>query len=173
MNDGIRGQLEEIFYKLLSKNTEYNCILKDQEKKNQLKYPRIEFEIIEINENYDILAIDNDYDENTHEIIDNYNIISEYMLDFDFIYKSDKSANIDKLKKILTNKFKLSRYFSSLNYDNYDVKDLVVMSDLKIVNKNQFYADQSISINAYSLNFIVQLYDKDMIPAGIIMKRGV
>lgn len=170
--ENLKGQLETIFWEFIKSKTDIPAVLKDSDNLIEKGYPRIEFEIIEINLNQENMSISNecDYDELT--IIDNYNRTSRYMLDFVLVHTPGSTANIDSLIKYFSNYWKLDRYFNHFDYSQYDIEDITVNHDFKTTNKSAFYLDQSIKRDGYSFTFDVETTDKDIIPMGIHMKRG-
>ena len=169
----IKSQLEIIFKKLLSDNTDFKVALMENEDNDRLGYPRIEFQILEINLNQENMSIDPVNDDVGLNIVDNYNRTSRYMLDFTFIHKSDEDDDIDKVVKLLSNYYKMDNYFYNLDYTKYeDIEDITLNHDFKSDNKNMFYSDQSINRDNYTVTFDVEIIEKDIIPMGVYMKRG-
>ncbi|WP_438517492.1 hypothetical protein [Cetobacterium sp.] len=170
--ESLKGQLETILRGFLIGKTRHNLVLKENEDNNDVGYPRVEFEVIEINPNQESMTIHSENDDEGQNIIDNYNRTARYMFDFVFIHKSDDESNIDGLLNIITNKWKLDRYFYNLDYKDYDIQDITINQDFKAENRNMFYLDQSIKIDGYSFTFDVEINDKDVIAMGVTMRRG-
>ena len=166
----IKNELYKILGNLIKGKTNYSLGRVDDENVAKLGYPRLEFQLFEINLNED-MSISNTYDIDSKEIIDSYNRISRYMLDITAIYTSKEGIDIDNLLKFLTNYYKLDTFFHLYDFKGV-VKDIVINRDFKSVNKNEFYLDQSISRDGYTFTFDVESIDIDRIPAGIIMRRG-
>lgn len=168
--EGVKGQLEEILRELLIKHTTYDVV--NSQNENNTKYPRIEFEVFEVNLNQEIMTTTSEYDEVDRNIIDNYNRISRYLFDFTLIHKVGTEGNIDNLLKTLTNYYKMDRYFHYLDYSEYDIKDITVNQDFKINNLSKFFLDQNMKRDNYTFTLDVELEEKDIIAAGIIFERG-
>lgn len=170
--ESLKGQLETILREFMMNNISYPIVLKENENNSNVGFPRIEFEILEINLNQETLTIFAENNEEDKTIVDNYNKTSRYMLDFTVIHKPDNEARVDKLINSLTNYWKLDRYFNTYNYYSYDLEDITINRDFKSTNKNTFYLDQSIKRDGYSFTFDIETTDKDIIPMGVYMKRG-
>lgn len=168
----LRYELGKVMGNLLKINTHYPLVLAEDEKASKMGYPRFEFQILEVNSNQETMSIDSTYDSENEVIEDNYNRIARYMLDFTLIYKANEKINIDPLIKYLTNYYKLDRYFIAYDFSEGNFRDITINRDFKQTNKNMFYSDQSISRDGYSFTFDVEIIDKDIIPAGLKMKRG-
>lgn len=166
MEINIKKELRKIFKKLAESKTSYPVVLKTAQGIENIGYPRIEFEVLEIKLNSS-LTVGNKYLEETMEIEDSYNRVSTYMIDFNFIKKGNKSENIDDLILLLSNQWKMDRYFDNLNLEEFFIQDLVYNRDFKSQNKDFFYNDQSVTRNGYSFTVDVDLVEKDIIPAGV------
>lgn len=168
----IRGQIETIIWELMKSKTDINIVLKDSDDIDSIGYPRIEFEVIEINLNQDNMSISNEYDMEDLNIVDNYNRTCRYMIDFVLIHTPENEVNIDELIKYLTNYWKMDKYFYNFDYSKYDIEDITIIQDFKPSNRNMFYLDQAIKRDGYSFTLDVDIVDKDIIPMGAYMKRG-
>lgn len=167
----IENELYKILGNLIQSNTIYSLGRSEDEKISKLGYPRLEFEIFSISLNKD-MSISNEYDNESLEIVDNYNRTAKYMIDITAIYSKDKSMDIDSLLKFLTNYYKLDRFFHLYDFSSSVIKDITINRDFKATDKSGFYLDQSIGRDGYTFTFDVELIDSDRIPAGIKMIRG-
>lgn len=172
VKESLKGQIETILREFMTIYTELPIVLKENENNDKVGFPRIEFEVLEINLNQEIMTISVENNDIDKTIIDNYNRTSRYMLDFVLIHKPDNEGHIDKLIKVLTNYYKLDRYFNYFDYSQYDVEDITINHDFKPTNRGMFYLDQSIKRDGYSFTLDVETIDKDIIPMGVYMKRG-
>lgn len=163
----IREDLENFFYKFLSENTNYPCILEDIELSHEdIKeiggYPLIRYAVDEIDTEAEGRLVtslrQND------EIIETHVFNASYMLTFNVFYKSDKPYNIDNLIYELSNNKQFTRLVQNLNKTNLSFKDIVPRGNLNIVNTDEYLQNQTVSNDRYQQTFIVDVIREYRIP---------
>lgn len=163
----IKEDLQNFFYKFLSKNTKYPCILEEIELSHEdIKmlggYPIIRYAVDEIETTAEGILISQE--KANDKIIEKYKFNASYMLTFNVFYKSDKPYSIDDLIYELSNNKQFTRATQNIDNTKLSFKDIVLRGKLNIVNVNEYLQDQTISNDRYQQTFIIDVVREHIIP---------
>lgn len=158
----IKQQLEEFWYNYIASFTSYPCLLNGQET-NEYPFPRLRFEIIDLDTNDLNVVSTNIYDNGLKR---NYSFQAKYKLEINAYYVDD--IDLDDLIFNLSNIHAFTDYIENIDFSRYKFKAISLRDNLNIVDVSKYLQDQITKRIRYERNFVIRYETNNEIPLAKI-----